>query len=137
MTLKKLTLVGEVGMETRYLGKHLIAEFYGCSRDKIDNPEFLREILENSILKAGGHIVGRLFHRFNPQGVTGIVAISESHVSVHTWPENGYMALDIFTCGSEMDPWVAYREIFEKIKPGKVKVIEINRGELKEVKAEA
>ncbi|MHC1586697.1 MAG: adenosylmethionine decarboxylase [Candidatus Hecatellaceae archaeon] len=117
-------------MEGRYLGKHLIVEFYDCPREKIDDIGFLEQLLERSVIKAGGHIIGKIFHRFTPQGVTGIVAISESHVSVHTWPENGYMALDVFTCGAEMDPWTVYRELLDNIKPGKVKVIELNRGEL-------
>lgn len=119
-------------MEAKYLGRHLIVEFYGCPKSIIDDAEFLERILEEGVVKAGGRIVGKLFHKFKPQGVTGIIAISESHVSVHTWPENNYMALDAFTCGNEMDPWVVYRELSEKIKPKRVKVLELKRGELKE-----
>jgi S-adenosylmethionine decarboxylase len=120
-------------MEAKYLGRHLIVEFYGCSRELVDDVEFLKKALEESVVKAGGNIVGRLFHRFKPQGVTGIIAISESHVSIHTWPENGYVALDAFTCGNEMDPWIVYRELLARIRPKKVKVIELKRGELREL----
>ena len=120
-------------MEAKYLGRHLIAEFHGCPPKVIDDAEFLERVLVESVVKAGGNVVGKLFHKFKPQGVTGIIAISESHVSIHTWPENGYVALDAFTCGSEMDPWVVYRELKEKIKPEKVKVIELKRGELEKL----
>jgi len=122
-------------MEAKYLGKHLIVEFYGCSSKNIDNVKFLEKTLEESVAKAGGNILGKLFHKFKPQGVTGIIAISESHVSIHTWPENGYVAIDIFTCGREMDPWTVYRELRAKIKPEKVKVMELKRGELRELEA--
>ena len=121
-------------MEAQYLGKHLIAEFYGCSPDVLDNAPFLEQLLERAVRKAGGNIIGKIFHRFTPQGVTGIIAISESHVSIHTWPENGYMALDAFTCGKEMDPWIVYREIRAHVKAERVKVLELKRGEYAELK---
>ncbi len=122
-------------MEAKYLGRHLIVEFYGCPSNVIDDMKFLEKTLEESVVKAGGNILGKLFHKFKPQGVTGIIAISESHVSIHTWPENGYVAVDAFTCGREMDPWTVYRELRAKIKPEKVKVMELRRGELKELEA--
>jgi S-adenosylmethionine decarboxylase proenzyme len=122
-------------MEAKYLGKHLIVEFYGCSSKIIDDMKFLEKTLEESVAKAGGNILGKLFHKFKPQGVTGIIAVSESHVSIHTWPENGYVAIDAFTCGREMDPWTVYRKLRAKIKPEKVKVMELRRGELKELEA--
>ncbi len=56
--------------------------------------------------------------------------ISESHLAIHTWPERGYVAIDIFTCGFKIDPWNVYREIAEEIKPKKVKILELNRGPL-------
>jgi S-adenosylmethionine decarboxylase len=120
-------------MATKYLGKHLIVEFYGCPSNIIDNKGLLEEILVESVDRAEGKIIGKIFHKFNPQGVTGIIAIAESHVSIHTWPENGYMALDVFTCGSKVDPWKIYKAVAEKIKHGHVKVVELNRGEMVEV----
>ena len=121
-------------MATKYLGKHLIIEFYGCPPRMIDDERFLEEILVESVVKAEGKIIGKIFHKFIPQGVTGIIAIAESHVSIHTWPENGYMALDVFTCGSRVDPWKIYRFVTEKIKHRNVKVVELNRGEIVEVR---
>ena len=120
-------------MATQYLGRHLIVEFYGCPPEIIDNIRFLEETLVESVRKAEGKIIGKIFHKFSPQGVTGIIAIAESHVSIHTWPEKNYMALDVFTCGNRVDPWKIYKLVAEKVKHENVKVIELKRGEIVEV----
>jgi spermidine synthase len=68
------------------------------------------------------------FHSFSPQGVTGVIGISTSHFSIHTWPEKGYTALDLYTCG-EQDIWPAFKDILDKLKAKRVEVYEVNRGE--------
>lgn len=80
--------------------------------------------------EAGGRIIWKFFYKFRPHGVTGVILIAESHLSLHTWPEKGYVAIDIFTCGSRMDPWKAYKRIVEEIKPKRVRVLELKRGVL-------
>ena len=79
---------------------------------------------------AGATIVGQTFHQFSPQGVTGVVAIAESHVWIHTWPEYEYAAVDIFTCGDSFDPQAAARLIAEKLDASSSSITELARGVL-------
>lgn len=112
------------------LGKHLLVELFGCKPEIIDNEKFLEKILVEGLLEAGSKILGKFFYKFQPQGVTGVIAIAESHLTIHTWPEKGYAALDIFTCGSRMDPWKVYKRVIGEIKPSAAKVLELGRGPL-------
>jgi S-adenosylmethionine decarboxylase proenzyme len=86
------------------LGKHLLLELKGCNKELLNDISFLREALLAAAVEAGATILGESFHQFNPQGVSGVVIIAESHICIHTWPEYGYAAADIFTCGSSVQP---------------------------------
>jgi len=110
------------------LGRHLIVEMWGVDPALLDDEEKLRSVLLKAAEAAGGRIIGVLFHKFEPQGVTGVVAIAESHISIHTWPEYGYAAIDIFTCGSHVDPWRAFEHSIRELRPKNVNVFEIKRG---------
>ncbi|MGI6574442.1 MAG: adenosylmethionine decarboxylase, partial [bacterium] len=90
------------------LGRQLILEFYDCASDVLNDLKEVERIMVNAALKAGAEVREVAFHKFSPQGVSGVVIISESHLSIHTWPENGYAAIDVFTCGDRVDPWDAY-----------------------------
>lgn len=94
-------------LERRALGRHLIVDLYGCSGVQLDDVEFIRRHMVESALRAKATIVNAIFHHFSPWGVSGVVVIAESNISIHTWPEYGYAAIDIFTCGNEGDPWKA------------------------------
>jgi len=107
-----------------------LVELFNCKPEIIDNEKFLEKILVESLLEAGSRILGKFFYKFQPQGVTGVIAIAESHLTIHTWPEKSYAALDIFTCGTKIDPWKVYKKIVKEIKPGAVKVLELGRGPL-------
>ena len=111
-----------------YVGRHLIVEFFNCDFDVINDEKFLESVLVKGLNEAGGRIIWKFFYKFHPYGVTGVILIAESHLSIHTWPEKGYVAIDIFTCGSKMDPWKAYKRIVEEIKPKRVRVLELKRG---------
>jgi len=89
------------------LGRHILAEVFGCDRAILDDPTRVERILVDAALDAGAEVREVAFHKFSPQGVSGVVIISESHLAVHTWPELGYAALDVFTCGDRVDPWQA------------------------------
>lgn len=115
-------------MDFKGLGRHLIVEVFGVNPKLLDDEEKLKEILIQSALEAGGKICGVLFHKFEPQGVTGLVLIAESHISIHTWPEHGYAAMDIFTCGSNVNPWKAFHYSVQELKPRNVNVVEVKRG---------
>ncbi len=112
----------------RVLGKHIIAELYGCRSNILDDPIQLEKALIEAASKAKAKICGKLFYKFNPQGVTGFVLISESHMSIHTWPEYNYCAIDIFTCGESTNPWLAYDYLVSLLNPINISVMEIGRG---------
>jgi S-adenosylmethionine decarboxylase len=110
------------------LGRHILAEVYGCDHDILNSAETIEKIMVNAALRAGAEIREVAFHKFSPQGVSGVVIISESHLAIHTWPELGYAALDVFTCGETVDPWVACDDIVEKFKAENVTATESRRG---------
>lgn len=68
------------------------------------------------------------FHTFNPHGVSGVVVIAESHLTIHTWPEYGYAAIDVFTCGDDVDPYASYQYLREKFKAKSAYLMEVKRG---------
>ncbi|HDH96501.1 MAG TPA: adenosylmethionine decarboxylase [Proteobacteria bacterium] len=110
------------------LGIHIIVELHGLERELLDDAERLEEILTEATTKSGATIVGSVFHTFSPHGVTGVIGIKESHLSIHTWPEFGYAALDVFTCRA-IDPKQIVDCIVEKLKPKHYTSIVISRGE--------
>lgn len=112
----------------KILGRHLIVEYTGCNRDILDNLEQLEKALTGAVRKAGATIVKATFHRYNPQGVSGVVVIAESHMSIHTWPEYGYAAVDFFTCGDECDPKLAHEHMMKALECDSADVKELKRG---------
>ena len=116
--------VGE--MITR--GKHIIVELSNCDVNIINNLTEVKNILIQAALYAHAEIKELAFHRFSPQGVSGVVVIAESHISVHTWPEYGYVALDIYTCGNKTEPLKACNYIAEIFKAENIFATEIERG---------
>jgi S-adenosylmethionine decarboxylase len=99
------------------LGIHIIADFLGVDPRKIARVEDLRVILDRVVSKSGLHVVSSIFHQFEPYGVSAAYILSESHLSVHTWPECGYVALDIFTCGSDESALKAFDLLIDELKP--------------------
>lgn len=114
------------------LGRHFIFELFGCDPKGLDDIEGLERAMEKGAIESGLTICGKVFHHFSPQGVTGVLVIAESHISIHTWPELGYAALDVFTCGKNTDPMKVFRRIAEVLKPASNSVVEMKRGILKE-----
>ena len=78
--------------------------------------------------ETGATVIGKIFHQFSPQGVTGVVAIAESHLCIHTWPEFSYAAVDIFTCGENFDPTEAAKLIIAGLESSDAEITEIDRG---------
>ena len=112
------------------LGTHLLVELRDCNRQYLDDLPLIRKALITAAERVGATILGDTFHRFSPQGVTGIVAIAESHLSIHTWPEFGYAAVDIFTCGTGFNPRDAASMIIDRLESADSEVIELHRGRL-------
>lgn len=98
---------------TKNLGQHILAEFYECNADKLNDVAFLEKTFNDAANLAEATIVKSVFHPFSPVGVTGVVVIMESHISIHTWPEFGYAAVDFFTCSDQMNYQKAYNYLVE------------------------
>ncbi len=110
------------------LGNHLIIELYGCNNEIINNKESVQEILLDAAQKAKVTVIDYKFHTFSPHGISGAIIIAESHISIHTWPEYGYCAVDIFTCGNVTDNSAALEVIKEGFKAKHYSAIEMKRG---------
>ncbi|MCC6012818.1 MAG: adenosylmethionine decarboxylase [Candidatus Verstraetearchaeota archaeon] len=112
----------------REIGRHLIIELFGCDAKALNDIKTIEENFKRSLEEAGAKIIGEVFHKFNPQGVTGVIIIAESHFSIHTWPEIGYAAIDLFTCGTKVDPTKVLNKLTEIFKPTTMNVMELKRG---------
>ncbi|MFC1974389.1 adenosylmethionine decarboxylase [Chloroflexota bacterium] len=110
------------------LGKHLLLELKDCNKEVLNDQDFLRGALLTAAIECGATVLGESFHRFNPHGVSGMVVIAESHLCIHTWPEFGYAAADIFTCGDTVRPERAAEILIEKLGSQSHSIVEIQRG---------
>lgn len=111
-----------------YLGNHLLIELYNCNTSSINNVVKIEELLLEAVKISGATALNSTFHKFSPHGVSGVVVISESHFSIHTWPEYGYCALDIFTCGTEIKSEKTLDFLKEELGAGSISVTEVKRG---------
>ncbi|MHB8105349.1 MAG: adenosylmethionine decarboxylase, partial [Dehalococcoidales bacterium] len=112
------------------LGRHLLVELHDCDREALNDLDFIREVMLKAAIDCGAVVLGDSFHRFSPQGVSGVVVIAESHISIHTWPEYGYAAADVFTCGTSVNPEIAAGVLIEKLGSKNHTLTEIQRGVL-------
>ena len=115
-------------LELKELGRHIIVEFYDCDPVALNDESLIHSQMLEAARVAGATIVGDVFHRFSPHGVSGAVVIAESHLSIHTWPEYRYAALDLFTCGCTVDPWKAFNHLKDVLKAEKTSQTEVKRG---------
>ena len=108
--------------------KHLLLELYRCDYEKLNDESFLRCTLNRAAKLAKATVLNLISNKFEPQGVTAIALLAESHISIHTWPESNYSAIDIFTCGQNMLPELASQYLIEalKAKEHSLRVIERN-----------
>src|SRR5690606_32919339 len=112
-------------MDTK--SQHLLIELHGCDPRILDAPPEVDALLRAAAVAAGATVVGSSFHRFNPQGVSVVVVLEESHFSVHTWPETGYAAADFFTCGA-CEPERAVSLLREGLRAREVELLRVDRG---------
>jgi len=108
-------------------GKHCILELYACSSAKLNDEPFLRATITAAAQRAGATLLHLITHRFDPQGVTGLALLAESHISIHTWPECGYAAVDVFTCGDHTMPERACAVLVEELEAGHHKLTSLER----------
>ena len=110
------------------LARHTLLELHGCNATLLNSPDALKKLLKEAVLRGHGTIVTEVFHTFSPHGVSGVVVIAESHVAIHTWPEHGYAAVDIFSCGTKLDHGVIRDWIYAGVKATRIESRELTRG---------
>ena len=110
------------------LGKHILAEFYNCDPSAINDEAHVEELFLKTAKDSGATVINWNFHKFSPHGISGVVVISESHLTIHTWPEYGYCAVDVFTCGDRIDNRLCLSMLEKGLKAGQTSVVEMNRG---------
>ncbi len=110
------------------LGRHLLVELFSCNAEILDDLEKIEVLMKEAARLSGATIVESVFHRFQPHGISGVVVIAESHLAIHTWPEHGYAALDFFTCGADIDYWMAHDFLKKAFMAGDSEVKELLRG---------
>ncbi len=110
------------------LGRQLLVELYHCDADRINDTQAVERAMLEATERSGATVINSEFHEFSPYGISGMVIIAESHVSIHTWPEYQYAAVDIFTCGDHIDPWIVQEALKEYFKSDTVSSMEVKRG---------
>lgn len=110
------------------LGKHMLVELRDCNPEVIGDLNKVKDALVSAALAAKATIVEIAFHEFSPFGISGMVIIAESHLSIHTWPEYGYAAVDIFTCGELIKPEVAAYYLIDRFESRTPSMVEMKRG---------
>ncbi len=116
------------------VGRHLIIELFACDADRINTVDTVSAALREAAEVIGATIVSEAFHQYAPQGVSGVLLIAESHMSVHTWPESGYVAVDIYTCGG-LDPRPGARAMGKALAAEQCRLQETVRGLPKQIAA--
>lgn len=110
------------------LGRQILVEFYDCDSDKINDVSYVESAFLEATRKSKATIISHNFHKFSPHGISGVVVIAESHVTIHSWPEYNYAAVDIFTCGDTIDPWVIQEYLKEAFESKNISSMEMKRG---------
>jgi len=127
---KKNQVLGSFSNDQKlsHQSKHLLLELYRCDYEKLNDESFLRCTLNRAAKLAKARVLNLISNKFDPQGVTAIALLAESHISIHTWPESNYSAVDIFTCGQNMLPELASQYLIEALKAEEhsLRVIERN-----------
>jgi spermidine synthase len=114
-------------MSTTALGNHILVEFMNCDPHVMNDVAAIERDMVGAAQKAGATVINSTFHHFSPYGVSGVVVIQESHLAIHTWPEYGYAAVDLFTCG-EMNAWISFDHLKECFGAKSYSAIEMKRG---------
>ncbi len=108
-----------------FAGTHLIVDLWGASN--LNNPTFIEKTLHECIEVAGATLLHFHIHAFEPNGLSGVAVLAESHISFHSWPDQGYMALDIFMCGNAT-PHKCIPILKKAFKPNSVQINDLKRG---------
>jgi S-adenosylmethionine decarboxylase len=112
------------------VGRHCILELYDCPTHLLNNPVFIKQALQEAAKVAKSTLLNEISHHFEPYGVTALALLAESHISIHTWPEYGYIAVDIFTCGEHAEPEKACEYLVQTFQASKHVLMKLPRGKL-------
>ncbi len=112
----------------KILGNHYIIEFYDCKSQLLDNIEQIETCFLLAQKESKANVITNNFHKFEPYGVSGMVIISESHFSIHTWYEHNYQQIDVFVCSEDVKVDIQLEIFKEFFLPSKVNVTKIDRG---------
>ncbi len=110
------------------VGYHYVVEASGCDPKVLGDVDKLKDVLLRAAKSAGMDVKGSYFFKFSPTGVSGTLIVAMSHVSIHTWPEHGYAALDVYVCGTGSNPEKAVYEILSALGAKHAHITEIQRG---------
>jgi len=110
-------------------GRHVAVDCWGVNFDMLNDGEYLKDRMVEAAEKCGATVLSVQYKQFDPQGATVLVLLSESHLSIHTYPERGFAALDCYTCGEAVDPEVAINYLLEIFKPETIHPKLLKRGE--------
>lgn len=112
------------------LGLQTMLELYGCPPALLDDTEYIRQAMLSAAEEANATIVQQFFHQFSPFGVSGTVVIAESHINIHTWPEHQFAAIDLFTCGTDMNIHAACEYLTRQLEASEHTIDSLSRGSL-------
>lgn len=115
------------------LGSHLLVELYGCEGALLEQEETVGNAMRQAAIESEATVVAESFHEFKPFGVSGAVIIQESHYTIHTWPEHGYAAVDLFYCGGTVKVQKAIEVLRDRFQPARIKFLVVRRGLQSEV----
>jgi len=110
------------------LGTQLLIELRDCNPEILKSLEKVKKVLISAAKEAEATIINLSFHEFNPFGISGVIVIAESHLTIHTWPEYSYAAVDIFTCGDVIKPEVAASYLIRQLECKNPSIVEMKRG---------
>ena len=115
-------------MTIHALGRHMLLELYECNSEVLNSLQAVKNALVEAAQRAQATIVDVVFHEFSPFGISGVVVIAESHLTIHTWPEHRYAAIDIFSCGDTLKPADAAQFLMAQFGAEHSSVMEVQRG---------
>lgn len=115
------------------LGSHLLVELYDCDGAALQTEDSVADAMREAAVKSEATVVAHSFHEFKPYGVSGAVIIQESHYTIHTWPEHGYAAVDLFYCGGTVKVHEAVEVLTRRFQPKRLKFLVVRRGLKSEV----
>lgn len=112
------------------VGKHVLVDLHGCNPESLKKVDFIAEAMYEAAKKSEATIVGKFFKQFDPWGVSGVIIIAESHISIHTWPEYGLASVDYFSCSDEPKINLAIEHLKNTLEATRTDEVEVNRGNM-------